>query len=194
MESAVPTVSPPDVITLADVESARLSIAPFINRTPLIRSHTLSRLLGTNVHLKLEMVQRTGAFKVRGAFNRMLALSDLERRSGVVAVSGGNHAQAVACAARDLGIKALVLMPACTPDNYVRSTADMVQKFCLYRPWLRRSGALVTLKEVGLSMCIHLMTRSSLRDREHFGLEILEDALRLLLERAKIVTEPAAFH
>jgi len=82
----------------------------------------LSDELGTNLYLKLELFQRTGAFKLRGAFNRMLSLNGRERERGVVAVSGGNHAQAVACAARELGLAALILMPRSTPSNYVRAT------------------------------------------------------------------------
>jgi threonine dehydratase len=119
---AVNTVDPSDVISLADVKSARRRIAPYIKRTPLVRNHVLSDRLGTNVYLKLEMFQRTGAFKVRGAFNKMLSLSAEERHRGVMAVSGGNHAQAVACAARQLGIRALVLMPESTPPNYLEAT------------------------------------------------------------------------
>jgi threonine dehydratase len=114
--------SPPPPITLADVELARERITPYIKRTPVTRSKALSKRLGTNVYLKLEVFQRTGAFKVRGAFNKMLALSREERQRGVVAASGGNHAQAVACAARELDIPALVLMPESTPENYVEAT------------------------------------------------------------------------
>jgi len=87
-----------------------------------VRSHTLSDELGTNLYLKLEVFQRTGAFKVRGAFNKMLSLRDQHRRRGVVAVSGGNHAQAVACAAQQLQMPALVLMPEFTPSNYLHAT------------------------------------------------------------------------
>jgi threonine dehydratase len=119
---AVTTASSPRLISLADVDAARRRIAPFIKRTPLVRNSVLSDRLGTNVYLKLEMFQRTGAFKVRGAFNKMLSLSGAERRRGVLAVSGGNHAQAVACAARQLGVRALVLMPESTPPNYLEAT------------------------------------------------------------------------
>lgn len=119
---AVTTASSLSLISLADVELARQRIAPFIKRTPLVGNHVLSNRLGTNVYLKLEMFQRTGAFKVRGAFNKMLSLSAEEQRRGVVAVSGGNHAQAVACAARQLGVQALVLMPESTPANYLEAT------------------------------------------------------------------------
>jgi threonine dehydratase len=72
--------------------------------------------------LKLEMLQRTGAFKVRGAFNKMLSLTGRERKFGVVAVSGGNHAQAVAYAARELNLRSLILMPEFTPGNYLEAT------------------------------------------------------------------------
>ncbi|MCS7081850.1 MAG: threonine/serine dehydratase [Bacteroidetes bacterium] len=108
--------------TLADVQAARARIAPFVHRTPLIRSQSLSDRFGANVYLKLELFQKTGAFKVRGAFNRMLLLSEAERARGVVATSGGNHAQAVAYAARVLGIRARILMPENTPHNYVEAT------------------------------------------------------------------------
>lgn len=104
------------------IDQARERIAPFVRRTPLEYSQTLSKHLGTNVYVKYELFQKTGAFKARGAFNKMLSLADDERRRGVVAVSGGNHAQAVAYAASVLGIDAVVLMPESTPKNYVDAT------------------------------------------------------------------------
>lgn len=70
----------------------------------------------------MELLQETGAFKVRGAFNKMLALSEVEKSRGIVAVSAGNHAQAVAYAAKTLGYKALILMPEATPQNYLSET------------------------------------------------------------------------
>src|SRR5262249_11423044 len=85
-------------------------------------SHTLSQRFGTNIYLKMELFQKTGAFKIRGAFNKMLSLTGEQSRPGVVAVSGGNHAQAVAYAARTLGLRALILMPEITPRNYVEAT------------------------------------------------------------------------
>jgi threonine dehydratase len=105
------------------VQRARQQICSFVKRTPLVRNQTLSKMLGTNVYLKLEMLQRTGAFKVRGAFNKMLSMVNRDAEEfGVVAASGGNHAQAVACAAQQLGLRALVLMPEFTPRNYVDAT------------------------------------------------------------------------
>ena len=107
---------------LAAIEGARTRIAPFIKLTPLERSHTLSELLGTNIYAKYELFQRTGSFKARGAFNKLLRLTEEQRSKGVVAVSGGNHAQAVAYAARKLGTDAVILMPESTPKNYVEAT------------------------------------------------------------------------
>jgi threonine dehydratase len=112
-------VSP--VPTLADVYRARAAIAPWVRRTPLVRSEALARALGRSVHLKLETLQETGAFKLRGAVNRLLALSAAERERGVVAVSTGNHARAVAHTAKALGVRAAVFMSTLVPANKVEA-------------------------------------------------------------------------
>src|SRR5579863_5956583 len=109
-------------LTLAQIQSARQHIAPCVRRTPLTASVALSERLKTNVYVKLELFQKTGSFKVRGAFNKALALTPEERGQGLVAVSGGNHAQAVAYAARTLALKSVILMPESTPANYVNAT------------------------------------------------------------------------
>lgn len=109
-------------IDISAIEAARDLIAPYVRRTPLERSESLSRYLGTNVFVKYELFQRTGAFKVRGAFNRLLNMSEDERACGVVAVSGGNHAQAVAYAASFLNMNAVILMAEATPRVYVDAT------------------------------------------------------------------------
>jgi len=106
------------------MEQARERIAPYVKRTPLERSETLSRHLGTNVYVKYELFQKTGSFKPRGAFNKMLSLTDEQRANGVVAVSGGNHAQGVAYAATTLGVDAVILMPSNTPANYLNAARD----------------------------------------------------------------------
>lgn len=110
------------MLDISDIQQARLRIARYVRRTPLERSATLSRMLGTNVYLKYELFQFTGSFKPRGAFNTMLTLSDAERAAGVVGVSGGNFAQGVAYAGKTLGVDTLVLMPETTPENYVEAT------------------------------------------------------------------------
>jgi len=104
------------------IEQARKRIEPYIKRTPLEKSTALSDRVGTNVYVKYELFQKTGSFKVRGAFNKLLSLSEEERANGVVAVSGGNHAQAVAFASRVLGAEAVIVMPDNTPQNYVDAT------------------------------------------------------------------------
>ena len=104
-----------------EIHAARGRIAPHIRRTALERNRTLSELAGTNVYLKLELFQPTGSFKVRGAFNKLLG-SDLAGVPGVIAVSGGNHAQAVAYAATKLGVRSVILMPRSTPSNYLDAT------------------------------------------------------------------------
>ena len=107
------------MVTLRDIETAREMIAPYVKRTPLERSEALSKRLGTNVYVKYELFQKTGSFKPRGAFNKMLSLTEEQREKGVVAVSGGNHAQGVAYAAESLGVDSLILMPENTPQNYL---------------------------------------------------------------------------
>lgn len=110
------------MIGLNDVRDAQAKISSFVTRTSTVWSRTLSEQLGTNVYLKLELFQKTGSFKPRGAFNRMLQFTDEEKQQGVVAFSGGNFAQGVAYAGRVLGIRTRILMPKHTPKNYVEAT------------------------------------------------------------------------
>ena len=98
-------------VTLADVEQARELLQEIIALTPIESSRALGRMTGSEVFLKCENLQRAGSFKVRGAYVRMARLSPEERARGVVAASAGNHAQGVAVAAKELGIKARIYMP-----------------------------------------------------------------------------------
>ena len=97
--------------TLADFEQALTNVRQVAIETPVLHSNFLSNLVGQEVFLKAENLQRTGAYKLRGAFNRMSKLTAAERKRGVVAASAGNHAQGVALAAKKLGIKATIFMP-----------------------------------------------------------------------------------
>jgi threonine dehydratase len=99
------------LVTLADLEAAAARIAPVAVRTPLLAFDDLSHRLGADVRVKPEMLQRSGAFKFRGAYNFLAQLDDASRRRGVVAPSSGNHAQAVALAARMFGVPAVAVMP-----------------------------------------------------------------------------------
>jgi len=110
--------------TAADVEAARERLAGRARVTPVYGSETLSRRTGRRVRLKAENLQRTGSFKVRGAVNKLATMSDAERACGVVAASAGNHGQAVAWAARELGVQATVFMPEDAPMAKVDATRN----------------------------------------------------------------------
>jgi threonine dehydratase len=105
------------VIELADIEAAARRLDGVAHRTPVITSRTLDDRVNAEVHLKAENLQRIGAFKFRGAYNAIASLDDEERARGVAAVSSGNHAQAVALAARLLDTSATILMPEDAPPN-----------------------------------------------------------------------------
>ncbi|USZ71013.1 threonine ammonia-lyase [Natronosalvus halobius] len=110
-------------VTLADVEAARERIDDVVHRTPLDTSRTFAEMSGAaSVGLKLENVQRTGSFKIRGAYNEMSQLSDVEREAGVVSSSAGNHAQGVALAGQLLGIETTIVVPEVTPATKIEAT------------------------------------------------------------------------
>lgn len=102
--------------TFDDVRDAAARIDGFVTRTPVLTSRTLDERTGAEVYLKCENFQRAGAFKARGAFNAALRLSADQRRTGLVAFSAGNHGQAVALAARTLGVSATIVMPRDAPS------------------------------------------------------------------------------
>jgi threonine dehydratase len=109
-------------ITLADIEAARRAIAGHVVRSPMLAAPKLSALTGASVHVKYENLQVTNSFKERGAFNKLISLSDAERSRGVIAMSAGNHAQAAAYHAQRLGIPATFVMPVTTPFVKVEAT------------------------------------------------------------------------
>jgi len=109
-------------ITFKDIEHAASTIAGKVPHTPFVQASTLSAVTGVNVMLKLETLQTTNAFKVRGALNKLLSLTPEERERGVIALSAGNHAQAVAYHATQLGIAATIVMPETTPWTKVERT------------------------------------------------------------------------
>src|SRR5919197_5839083 len=98
------------ILTVDDVHAARETIAGRLHRTPMFSSRQLSELTGGTVHLKAECFQRTGSFKPRGVLNKMASLSAEEKANGVISISAGNHAQALAYASALEGIDALVVM------------------------------------------------------------------------------------
>src|SRR5258707_14532714 len=110
------------MVTISDIQTALGRIRESIQISPCTRSETFSELTGNSVYLKLENRQRTGAYKERGALNKLLSLTAEERSQGVIAASAGNHAQAVAYHASNLGIRAKIVMPLATPLIKVSAT------------------------------------------------------------------------
>src|SRR3989304_2271119 len=104
-----------DIVTLEDVKAAAARLHGRIHRTPVMTSRSFDEESGFSVFFKCENLQRAGAFKIRGALNKLLSLSDSERARGVVAFSSGNHAQGGALAARLPGASATILMPTGAP-------------------------------------------------------------------------------
>jgi threonine dehydratase len=112
-----------DFPTLEDVRAAARRLEGVVRRTPLERSDALSEIAGVDVHLKLEGMQRTGSFKLRGGYNVVALLSPEERARGLVTASAGNHGQGVALAARMLGARAVVFVPESAPEGKKRRIA-----------------------------------------------------------------------
>jgi threonine dehydratase len=102
-------------VSLADIQQAYTALQGVVHATPLDQSSTFSALTGCELYMKLENLQKTGSFKIRGAFNKIQTLSAAEKARGVIAASAGNHAQGVAYAARAAGIKATIVMPEVAP-------------------------------------------------------------------------------
>lgn len=119
-------------ITPADIDAAAVVLAPYAVRTPLLTSPALDALTGARVFLKPEVLQRTGSFKFRGAFNKLASIPLSERGGGVVAFSSGNHAQGVAAAAQILGMQATIVMPSDAPVSKRERTKGYGAEVVLY--------------------------------------------------------------
>src|SRR6185369_3585651 len=111
----------PPMIPLPDIRAAAERLADRVHRTPLLSSAQLGARAGARLHLKCESLQKTGSFKARGALNKVLSLSGAERERGLVTVSAGNHAAAVAWAAQAAGCAAVVVMPEGAPASKVEA-------------------------------------------------------------------------
>lgn len=129
----------PFAITPRDIEEAADRIAGHVLRTPLVAAPRLSELIGAEVMVKHENMQATASFKERGAVNKLLLLTEDEQRSGVIAMSAGNHAQAVAYHARRFGIPATIVMPETTPLVKVENTRKQGARIVLHGETLYES-------------------------------------------------------
>jgi threonine dehydratase len=127
------TIAPANLpIGPSDIEAAARVVAPFAVRTPLLSPPVLCERVGSKVFLKPEMLQRTGSFKFRGAFNKLSSIPQAERGGGVVAFSSGNHAQGVAAAAKILNMQATIVMPADAPLSKRERTKSYGAEVVLY--------------------------------------------------------------
>lgn len=120
------------MLNFNDIQAAAGRLSGVAHRTPVIHSHTLDQMLGAQVYLKAENLQRMGAFKFRGGFNAVNVLTDEQRAKGVVAFSSGNHAQAVALAARLHGCKATIVMPHDSPTLKLAATRGYGAEVVIY--------------------------------------------------------------
>lgn len=120
------------MISLADIKKAQKTISKVVVKTPCAYVPYLSKLSQANVYIKKESLQNTGAYKIRGAFNKISSLSASERKNGVIAASAGNHAQGVAFSAKYFDIPALIVMPEATPILKVNGTKELGADVILY--------------------------------------------------------------
>jgi len=120
------------MLTTDLINEARERITPRIHRTPVVTSRQFNEVAGKEVFFKCENLQRAGAFKIRGATNKIRSLNDEEKRRGIVAFSSGNHAQAVALAGREAGVRVLVAMPEDAPKAKVAATRDYGAEIIFY--------------------------------------------------------------
>ena len=163
------------MITVQDVQDARQRIEPYVRRTPLVRNDTLSKKLGSNIYLKLELFQKTGSFKPRGAFNQILQLSQQERDKGVVAISGGNFAQGVAYAGQVLGMRTIICMPDYTPRNYIQATQAYGAEVLLSPTFAETIELAQSYQRQGFSFLHAWDNPNQMAGNGTLGLELLED-------------------
>src|SRR5919204_2208229 len=128
-------------VTLTDIQAARRMLRDVIVATPILPDERLSQDLGARVYFKAECTQRSGAFKIRGAYNKISRLSPEERARGVLAHSAGNHAQGVALAAQLLGAPATIVMPERAPLTKVAATRRLGAEVILYGATFDDAGA-----------------------------------------------------
>jgi threonine dehydratase len=164
-------------VTLRQIYAARKRTAGIVRRTPLISSSALSNQIGVPVYLKLETLQETGSFKVRGAANKMLALSQTEREHGVIAFSTGNHGRAVAYVGKQLGIATTICLSDRVPQYRVEAMkqlgADVLQHGSSQDE--AYDAALKLEKDKGLTMINPFDDPLIIAGQGTIGLEVLED-------------------
>ncbi len=164
-------------VTIADIRRAATAIAGAVARTPTIAAPALSEIAGCDIHLKLETLQATGSFKERGALNKLLSLSPEQRRTGVVAMSAGNHAQGVAYHARRLGVPATIVMPEGSPFTKIERTEALGATVVLKGDSLAasREAAQGLAQKAGLAFIHPYDDRAVIAGQGTIALEFLAD-------------------
>jgi len=162
---------------LSDIFLAKQRIANLSRKTPLITSSSLSAISNSKVYLKLENRQVTGSFKIRGAANKILSLTDQERNRGVVTVSSGNHGRAVAYIARDLGVKATICVPIPVPENKRQAIRDLGATLVVEGETADEAMAFAgnLQSETGMTMVHPFDDLTVIAGQGTIGLEIMED-------------------
>ncbi len=183
------TRAPDFCISARDILLAADRLKPHIVRTPLLEHPLLNAMVGGRVLLKLETVQVGGSFKSRGAFNRLLQLSDTERQSGVVAWSSGNHALAIAMAARHVGTRATIVMPHDAPGVKVAATRGQGAEVVFYHRQTenRETIARAIVRERGAVLVPSFDDPAIIAGQGTCGLELVEQALELDAEPDAVV-------
>ncbi|MGW6458271.1 threonine/serine dehydratase [Streptomyces sp. NPDC055078] len=164
------------MISISDIEVAAEQIAGHVVRTPTVESPGLTALLGVPVTAKLELLQRTGSFKARGATARLLALGEAERAAGVVAVSGGNHGIALAVMAGALDVKATVVMPESAPARSIELVEAAGASLRLTDGMDSAFALMTRLQTEGLTLVHPFDDPSVIAGQGTVGLEFAEDA------------------
>ena len=162
---------------LSDIQQAQELLSGIIHKTPLDKSRTFSEMTGAEVYLKLENLQKTGSFKIRGAYHKIRSLTDEERSRGVIAASAGNHAQGVAYGARAAGIKATIVMPEQAPLAKVMATrsygAEVVLAGSVYDESFQKA---LELQRISGQVFVHAFNDDAvIAGQGTIGLEIVND-------------------
>lgn len=167
--------------TPQDVADAAVRLKGIVHRTPVLQSNSINAMLGAQLFFKCENLQRTGAFKFRGAYNALAQLDEQQRKNGVITFSAGNHAQAIALAARLLDIPALVLMPDDAPTSKMAATREYGAQVLTYDPVTEDREAICQRlsHERGMVLVPPSENRHVIAGQGTVALELLEEVPRL---------------
>ena len=161
------------------IQEARERIAPFVDETPLLRLKALDAYLGCQVYVKAECMQKTGAFKFRGAMNRILTLTEEELSRGIVAASSGNHGRAIAYGARMKGARAVIVMPRTAPEAKKKAIMELGAEVVLCEAPERFEVAERICMERGSTMIPPYDDYDVMAGQGTLGLELMEQCPEL---------------